>query len=465
MPTPTYHQPLAWLALLTLTSACLEGPLLGREGIGELTADVSATVGTVMELSWTTDGEGYSWVEYGPTMERELRTPVTQEASSAHHFFLFGLPSNHEVHFRVVTVVDGVEYAHEGEATTGGLPPALPDFRAMEHDPTLRSDAPFLMTSLPGIENHLAVLDRQGEVLWYFDRGTGWEDHMVWNVAFVPNSNKILCGAFSRDPDAWPSEAVTIDLLGNTTSVTEIDAAHHALARLPDGTLATIQPDTRSWYDPDLGEEVDVIGDAVVEYAPDGSQRTVFSTWDWREPEVHERFYKPASGEGDWSHANALKYDEVSGTYLFSLGNLDTVLQLSASTGEVVRELGKKGYAVTEGTPFTFQHDPSWTPEGTLLMSASLADGRAFVAEYEVDDLHKELHELWSYGQEATFLAVAGGGATRLDNGNTLFNVGYQGVVVELSPAGQPIWEVATSMGAVFSSPFFFDDFYEPPTP
>ncbi len=449
----------AWLGFPVVAMACTPGSS-DIEGVQDLEAALNPVVDLVVELSWTSEVEGYSWVEYGSSLDRTQTTAVSQDASIDHHASLYGLPAYTEVHYRAVTVIDGVEYTQDGEITTGGLPPGMPNFIASSLIPEQISDAPYLLTALPGAESYLAVIDRLGRVVWYYERDNGWQDHSVMSVAFEADSNEILCGAFTRDEDNQSSEAITLDLQGGITEVIDIGAAHHSVARLPDGGIATLQPDQRTWYDPDQGKDMQVIGDAIVEYDPDGDTHLIFSTWDWGEPVVHDRFYKPKSGEGDWSHANALKYDPDSDTYLLSLGNLDTVLQIGAWNGEVVREFGEDGYAVEEGTPFIFQHDPSWTQDGTLLMSSALGDGHVFAVEYEVDDMDEALREVWSYGKQATFMSVAGGEATRLSNGNTLFNVGYQGVVLEVSPDSEPVWDLGASMGSAFYGTFLFDDFY-----
>ena len=52
--------------------------------------------------------------------------------------------------------------------------------------------------------------------------------------------------------------------------------AHHMFAQLPDGTMSYLTMDIREWTDPDTGEVLDLIGDAIVEISPDGEQEIIF---------------------------------------------------------------------------------------------------------------------------------------------------------------------------------------------
>ena len=167
------------------------------------------------------------------------------------------------------------------------------------------------------------------------------------------------------------------------------------------------------------------------------------NTWDVLEPAQHEYWnlgIYPALGR-DWTHGNSANYDADRDSYLLSLAHVGLLLEVDRTTGEVIRELGGE-YTFAEGsTPFVFQHDAHWTGP-TRLMTTLTEDYVTRVAEYEVDDVSKEITEVWSCGEELGLFAFAMGGAHHLQNGNILMNYGSAGVLVELTPECEIVWRV-----------------------
>ncbi len=461
----------------SLTS-CLSAALLlvgcqapGRShGITNLDVAISEVVGSVVELAWQTDQPGQSWVEFGLDEGRSLTTPVIVDPTGVHRAQLLGLPTLRTVYYEVFTQVGEDLLSEQGEILTEGLPPGFPDIQANAHDASAISDEPYMLVGLIGAENFVAVLDRKGEVLWCMPVPLGVNRMLPMSVDFDPGLDRVVVGNFFMDfitlvaEDQPPSsEALGFGASGGQLETMDLGVAHHELVQLPDGSMATLGIDVRDWYDPDRDEEIPVMGDTLVLVAPDGSRTELFNTWDWREPEVHDRFYQISDDYGDWTHGNGLSYHVESDTFLMSLGLVDTVLEIDGATGDVLREFGPHGYTVPQGVgaAFSYQHGPHWTDEGSLLMS-SWVDGqsRVMAIEYSVDDDSESLTKLWSYGENEGFTSIAGGQALRVNNGNTVLNTGYRGLLVEISPDHEPVWEMSSSMGHVFVSLSFFDDFY-----
>ncbi len=451
--------------LLFLLAAC--GPGAGSVGIDSLEAALSTEVNTVVELSWHSQLAGGSWVEFGLSEALGRSTPLQEHDGFEHRAQLVGLPPNSTVYFEVHTDTGDRLLSARGEVTTAGLPAGLPDLDPLLHDPSAVSPEPYLLMSLLGAESWVVVADRQGEVLWYRSIPKTGERTLPTSVAFDQATGGVLVGRFFMDftelataAEIQHSEALRFDLAGREIAAYDLGVAHHALVQLPDGSFATLGIDRRPWFDEERGEQVQVVGDTLVVVQPDGSRREIFSTWSWDEPVVHDRFYQVCDQAGDWTHGNGLVYDRDRDSFLMSLGLMDTVLEIDRE-GTVLREFGKHGWAVEEGMPFVYQHDPHWTADDTLPMSSSVGEqSRLMAIEYEVDESQGALRELWSYGEHEGFASIAGGQALRMGNGDTLLNTGYGGLLVEVSPEGEPVWEMITSMGHVFASVSFFDDFY-----
>jgi hypothetical protein len=170
----------------------------------------------------------------------------------------------------------------------------------------------------------------------------------------------------------------------------------------------------------------------------------------------------------DWTHANALFYDEVTNTYLISFRNVSQVLEFDRATGQITRAFGGPlaDYPVDppEAT-FTYQHGAHWTDEGTLLLTSSgraasgeFDDLETWASEFEVDPESRVLNEVWTYGRGEGLHAHALGEAHRLPNGNTLVNWGSEGLLREITPGGGVVWEMRAAGDAFFGRVVYLED-------
>lgn len=468
MPTPPRAITSCPLFTLVFLLGACAGPEDLSHGISELEANLSSQMNTVVELSWTSDLPGESWVEFQVNAEPARSAPVVSDPSGHHAALLLGIPAFSPVRYEVFTDEGDQLVSATGEIETGGLPAGLPDLNVMVHNAQSMSPEPFLLITTIGAESWAAVVDRKGSVLWYLDVTADLPRRLPMAAELTPGATALRVGSFFMDPAALakesdPATSVTlqVDLEAQDLGTIDLGVAHHDMVTLPDGTIATIGVDVRDWLDPDQDEPVLVVGDTIIEIAPDGTRSEIFTTWDWAEPEVHERFYLQSEDWGDWTHGNGLSYDPPSDSYLLSLGGVDTVLQIERSSGGLLREFGPGGCSVSEGADFHYQHDAHWTEDGTLLMSSWVGfESRVMAIEYELDEEAEELREIWSFGKDNGFTSVAGGNAVRLANGNTLLGTGYGGLIVEVTPDGEPVWELGTSMGSAFSDVHVFAGFY-----
>jgi hypothetical protein len=158
--------------------------------------------------------------------------------------------------------------------------------------------------------------------------------------------------------------------------------------------------------------------------------------WEWRFEDHPESV--PRSGGGppdDWTHVNDV---EQVGDHLVmaSVRNFDQVVFVNRTTDEVALTLGSDDeYGVLHE-----QHNPdhSWGPDGehTVLVADSENDR---VVEYRYREAIEEWELVWSVGgfDEPR-------DADRLPNGNTLVADRRGHRVVEITPAGEAVWEVYT---------------------
>ena len=244
----------------------------------------------------------------------------------------------------------------------------------------------------------------------------------------------------------------------------EVEKAHHAVEPLPGGRIAFLVDDARVIFVPERDAEVQVVGDAIQVLEEDGSLTVLFSTWDWREPENLPPPENDISDYGvDWTHGNALDYRADRDSLLLSLRDAHVLLEIDVTTGEVIEEYGETvdGYAMSPDTAlFVHQHDPNWTPEGSILMvstdglDGNEADAETLAVEYTLDHEQRTLVESWSFGAGPGVFSQTRGGARRMPQGNTLIQWNTPALQVwEVTPEGALAWgldvpEVWTLAGA-----------------
>ncbi len=440
----------------------------------EVDADIDSKVSTRVVVTWTTDEPGSSWVEYGGPDLETTTTPVSDQQSDDHKHYLLGLPAYQDVWYRAVTVVGGRELAVEGELTTGGIPPEIPDLTVTVDQRGLQSQEPYLVGTAFGLVSCLFAIDRQGRVLWYHLVDSG---NMPVELELENNGPGFYYNTFASDYTEDNGRIQRLSFTGAGKNKLRTELAHHAFTQLPDGGLAWLTLDVRDWTDPDDGTTYTVVGDAIEAQTAAGEQYTAFSIWDWLEPVITEEWDDDFYGLGkDWSHANALRYEEETGTLLLSLRNLDTVVELALDEDDglltPVRQLeGMNGsamvpqaevYRTTPSSPhFDYLHDPTITADGTFMAQLHLA-GETQIVEYDIIDSTHKLDQVWSYGEGEGLLTYFLGMARDLDNGNRLVSFASEGIVREVTPEGEVAWELQGAAGALFGNILPFEDFYAP---
>ncbi len=427
---------------------------------------VERCVCTVPSIEWTTEEPGVSWVEYGLDESYGTVTPVVEQASTEHAFSLLGLPPLSEVYYRAVTEIDGVEWSEEGIVSTCGIPSDLPDFDVTVELPDDYASDRYVLGTAFGVQPVVFVLDRRGNWMWY--RRVEPDKNPI-ELAFEQGTGHLLFNSFLTDHGEDDSNVTRVSFDCELAENIDTPLAHHAFTQLPDGSMAYVAIDVRDGID--LGDgrgEVSVVGDAIWLIPADGGEhRLIWNSFDdWRDIERTGSWDSGFYPQGfDWTHANALHYSEERDSYLLSLRNFDTILEIASDGGFPLYEYGGThgfGFA-PDSRPFEYQHDPDWTADGTLLMISTPSDTRETVAiEYQVDAKNRLLVEVWSHGDGLGHFAQVQGSARDLANGSRMVNFGSLGLAQEVTQDNEVVWELSARAGAAFGNTITFDDMYDP---
>jgi hypothetical protein len=440
------------MLLALLLSAC------GADSTAsDCVATVDEDVRTRLHVTWDAPEGGTSWVEFAPEGREGLVAPAP-ETSGERHAVLVGAGPLEDVSWTAITEIDGRRWTCEGTTGTGNAPSGLPTLDVTVWDAAASSPERFVLGALQHPEGSLVFLaDREGRLVWWEEIEPG---RAIVDVEPLGGPN-IAWNAFDGNFAADLSELRFASVLGGEVTTIRTPLAHHTFTVVPDG-FAWLALDVRDWTDPDTGELRRVAGDAIVVGAPGEEPRTVWSSWDAFVVEAYPGWDQPPFYEGmvDWTHGNALRWEADRGAYLYSTSDLSTIGLVDPGTGEMVESYGHHGaYAIEAPGQFIDQHDPSFTADGHLLVSTrTMPEDVTHAAEFEIDHTTRSIRQVWESGVDHGYTAMWLGQASRLANGNTLVGYGSEGVLQEITPDHQVVWELRLSLGATIGMVELVDD-------
>ncbi len=315
----------------------------------------------------------------------------------------------------------------------------------------------------------LVAVDASGNVIWYYQG----DSRVNSEIKQLRNGNILFL---------TQNRAVEIDLLGNTVAqwyaqhrpqgpmdnAIPVDALtfHHDIEELPNGNflvLSTERKQVSDYFTSEVDEQAPrkaqwVMGDEVIEFRRDGTV-----VWRWKAfehldvfrigYETLSDFWRRAGFPDtlDWSHANSvLPLDDES--ILVNFRNQSAITKIHRKTGKIswiagessgwskslqAKLLTMKGNAKW----FWFQHGPTITPTGTLLLfdndifqarpfdkPIAPAQIRSRAVEYAINQEEMTLREEWSSvisGDPPVVSYAMGSAQYLLKTGNILAGFGF----------------------------------------
>lgn len=427
--------PVLVLAACTLTG-CGESNEAKRPG--NVVAEVSEHVSTVVNVSWTTEEASIGYVQYGLTEEMDRNTPLEAEKTKEHALSLLGLTADTDYFFRVVTY-DGDDAAASDVASvhTGNLPAGMPALsrKGDGHDQ-------FTLTSLLGQRRFVTIINPEGKIVWYHSED---RDLDFYRVRLSVDGKSLLYNAASVSGDpADNSEIVRISLDGSKTSAVKVPLLAHDFVEHPDGTLAAIVVEYRDV------DGTEIKGDKIVEVDEDGEETTVWSAWDCFDPVEHP-------GENmlqGWTFANALDYDPDEEAYYISMRNFSSIAKIDRNSGECEWVLGATASTLefaSGSARFLHEHQFQVLGDHLLVMDNDGSPGtESRVLEYELDFDNNVATEVWSYISDPSVYTFVLGEPVRLANGDTFINWSAAGQMEYVTKDGDSVWKLNTPAGFVF---------------
>lgn len=397
------------------------------------------TYPTVAWVSWEQGVEAESWVEW--EAEDRSSSPARLRAAGPQEQVLVGLPYGSALRYRIVSADTESGWF---SAETAALPEDFPLPALSEIDPGLVDDFPYLLGSVT--EGSLGwagmvsefwtfILDRKGRVVWLRET-----PDRAWTVYAqpAPDGAALLLdeSTYWRDWDGGQASVVQrLRLAGEVESTTATPGLHHSFLALEDRLV---------WGAVD-GELEDLVE------LRDGSIRELWSCADWL----------AGIGADQSCQSNSLHFDGSS--YFFSFYTVETLVEIEQASGATLHAWGRLGGSFEPPeSQFFWQHGPSITPEGRLLISSynpiDPFSGETVVREYAREG--DTLVQTWSAGVGEGVWGHTNGEAHRLPNGNTLHNMGDAGRIREWTPGGELAWEIEFGDGHLLGRTLPLDDLY-----
>jgi len=424
---------------------CLAAPLVIGCGDGlsvqrptDVTLEKSTSVATVVTVKFGTPAPSTAYVEYGPTTAMGYSTPMETEPKTDHSLLLAGLRADTSYTYRIVTW-DGREAgASEVSAfRTDALPAELPNFTQ-----TGGGLDRFVVVPLVGGPPTVAILDAEGQVVWYHEDERGLDIH---RAILAADAASVLYDASLLGEDSTPdSEIVRVGLDGTEIESFPVPYLAGDFVELEDGTLAAIAME-------DPGSSGTLRGDQIVEISPQGDVSTVFSTAD-----CFDEARDIGDGSGSvWTLANAIDYVKVGDeeSYYVGLENLSSIVKVDRASGDCSWVVGSTAptLAFADGSRvFRHQHQFTTYGDSLLVMDNDGDPNEARLVEYALDLDATTATETRIVRSSPAVHVAAFGEPTRISGGDLFVSWGSAGRLELITEDDESTWRVEAPEGTSF---------------
>jgi hypothetical protein len=446
------------VSVAALAWAC--GPTDVSNDPTDVHAEVSEHVVTVINVHWKTEKPSVGYVEYGPTRELGLTTPMGTEESTSHTQPLVGLKEDTTYYYRVVTWDEDAGQSEVKSARTGYLPPFLPTLElsiAGGHDQ-------FVVTPVLGADRAIIIVDPDGQIVWYYrDEATEYEHY---RARVSRDGKSVLYSATEMTPDpVEDSEVVRVSFDGSERTSIPIPYLAHDFVEHPDGTIAALVFEDRDG----------VRGNKIVEVDAEGNSEEIWTPWNCFDP-VETPGDEPDISTGlGWTFTNALDYNSTAQVYYVSIRNFSSIARVSRS-GECQWVLGFTASTIEfDSAAGRFQHQhqshafgdcdlPQSSPCNLLVMDneGSLTPQESRILEYELDLETNIATERWRYVSDPPVYTWVLGEPQRLLGNDTFINWSTAGTMERVTQAGEVTWKLNSRLGAAFGFSALVENLYEP---
>jgi hypothetical protein len=416
-------------------------------GDGPATAISAELTGveTVVRVTWETPGGADSRVVF-ETDTGERRTPLS--SGETHTALLVGNRAHTDVRWRVEsTDASGTACGDWHTTPTGALPTGLPAAHLSEGT---ADDGPGWVVAPIYTEDDawVAILDAGGEYVWAW-RSDGEKATSFFGAELADDGTGVLVNV-SAQSEATPGPIYRIGFDGVLGEPLLVNGAHTDFVQLPDGRVGVLAWEVRTYGTRRL------LGDTVVELDTTGATRTVWSVFDWFEPDLSQTYeqgwYPGDPTVEDWSHVNGLAYDAATDAWLLTLSFNQSVAHVDRATGDMTWLLADDAgdYTMTESL-VRYPHSVQAVDGGVLLFNrGDIYDPNACSEATQITLDGDTATRAWTWTSERCLLVPFLGSAARLPDGRTAVDWTTAGQLDVVGADEALQWRLSLDLGGAF---------------
>ena len=330
-----------------------------------------------------------------------------------------------------------------------------------------------------------AAFDKEGNEVWH----TGQSDIVYYNTDY--DGKLFGCWLNNDSPNNLPGIEFNLDS-DFVWEEPNDEFFHHDLIRFPNGNYMGIVEAIQmgpipigSWTPLFYGIgfsadgvtlELPWMGDKIVEWDKDTKE----VVWSWNTFDHYSMEDYDAIGgtwfeafsrlEYDWTHVNAIWFDENESAIYISSRHLSRITKISYPSGEILWNMGHDmpsgDVNFGHNLGFSFQHSLQILDNGNIItldngnlsetfLNTDFPTTRALEIQVSEDQNDLTASIVWEYSLPENLFGFASGNVQKLENGNYLITtVGGGGTVLEVTPTHETIWEANLNLmlptGAVY---------------
>jgi hypothetical protein len=456
---------LAAAPLARFQAGCAAEPALddGSLELGPVEATVSEHVHTVVTVTWDSNKPCLGEVHYGLGTDYAWRSRGETEPGTEHRQVLVGLIADTEYHFRAACTTDAESaFSADGVVATGQLPASVPEL-AVNPDSLGSASGFYVVATLQFLDPELPgppvlIVDPDGNVVWYTAVPTG---SVAMRARVSHDGESVLFNVGGANTSqAQPLTYIRrVSWDGSTVEDISLPYLHHDWVELPDGRVAGL---TRQFEE--LSPGAWVAWEQIEEVSRDGTHEVLFSGKEhfeaFGQPVV--TYSQPPEFTGQ-PHANTLTYHAADDSYY--LNAISTYspedvprrayYRFERASRTIAWIMGGPNNMFELGgeaeLPWIVGHGVDPTEDSIVVFANDSPDdlcSRAVEVRYDTETWTAE--PIWSYGGDECLYTPALGDTQRLSNGNTVVVWSIRGKLAEVTPSGDPQFELLLPFGYAF---------------
>ena len=347
---------------------------------------------------------------------------------------------------------------------TSPLPDVLFNVNTITYEPDLVYGGITILDQL--WSGHIFAIDLEGKPIWFVNSNPLFDNGLDYGLGFTQllNNGNILGYADGRSnnvPGRAYEMTIANELVWQGPPNLEGIGVHHDVIRLPNGnTMALTSKDTLlPLPDADWPFEVDSMiwrGDRILEWDGEGNQVWSwncfdhFSLDDWNYSQILHTI-EFGSGFYDWTHSNAIWYDQIDNSILLSVRYLSRITKIDYNTGNIIWNMGRYSESgdVELGTDidFSYQHAVKVLDNRNIMIYDNGNENLPITSrglEILVDESGPgiQAEAIWEYELPNDLSSPMMSDCDRLPNGNSLITSTASKYLVEINSESEKVWEV-----------------------